>query len=139
MVYWFMRKRVSIFVYITVYIGWLLGFIILATLPFDIYTSSTFDKENPTDTMLFHRDFMQWNWQISYMITFVLTWIVFPFLMVYVVRGEFSFRRRLWMTFLYNLVSYIIYLVVLAIIIPVVFILINKNKEKKDRLGLFDV
>jgi uncharacterized membrane protein YesL len=111
----------------------------LATLPFDIYTSSTFDKENPTDTMLFYRDFMQWNWQISYMITFVLTWIVFPFLMVYVVRGEFSFRRRLWMTFLYNLVSYIIYLVVLAIIIPVVFILINKNKEKKDRLGLFDV
>lgn len=76
--------------YFSVFIGWLLGFIILATLPYDIYTSSIGNKDDPTDEMKFDRDFIRWNWRILYMLTFLLTWFVFPFLMVYVIRGEFS-------------------------------------------------
>ena len=139
MVYRYMRKGVQIFVYFSVYVGWILGFVILATLPFDIYTTSTFREDSPSDTMQFYRDFTQWNWKISYLMTFVLTWFIFPFFMVYVVRGEFSIGRKLLMTCLYNLVSYIIYLVLIAILIPVVFVLINKNRKKSEKVGIFDV
>lgn len=134
-----MRKNTPISVYITVYVGWILGFVILATLPFDIYTSSVFKPENPTDRMLFYRDFIQWNWKILYILTFMLTWFVFPFLMAYVIRGEFTRCRRLWKATLSNIVSYVIYLIFIAILIPVVFLLINKNRARKDRVSIFDV
>jgi hypothetical protein len=88
--YRYMRKGTPLYVYFTVYVGWILGFVIIATLPFDIYTSSIYDKVNPTSTMELYRDFIQWNWKILYVMTFVLTWFVFPYLMVHVVRGEFS-------------------------------------------------
>lgn len=68
--YRYMQKGVHLSVYITVYIGWILGFVIMATLPFDIYTSSVYDAENPTHTMTFYRDFIQWNWKILYIFTF---------------------------------------------------------------------
>lgn len=138
-IYRYMRKNTKIYVYITVYVGWFLGFVILATLPFDLYTSSVFDKENPTPEMKLYRDFMFWNWKISYFLTFALTWFIFPYLMVYVVRGEFRRWKRLWKTILYNIISIIIYLVICAILIPLVYFLVNKNKKSEERVTIFDV
>ena len=95
MIYRYMRKGAPIYVYFTVYVGWILGFVILATLPFDIYTSSVYDAQNPTEAMEFFRGLIQWNWKILYILTFILTWLVFPFLMAYVIRGEFSRLRKI--------------------------------------------
>lgn len=88
--YKYLRKGTKVYVYFTVFVGWVLGFVILATLPFDIYTSSIYDSDNPSDEMEFNRGFIHWNWKICYLLTFILTWFVFPFLMAYVIRGEFT-------------------------------------------------
>lgn len=121
------------------FVGWLLGFIIMATLPYDIYTSSIYDQAHPTDTMKFDRDFMIWNWRVSYMLTFLLTWFVFPFLMVYVIRGEFSRLKKIWKTIVVNIIYYIAYIVFIAIIIPVIYLLVNNHRDDNSKVGLFDV
>ena len=135
----FMKKGSPILVYITVYIGWFLGFIIIATLPFDIYVSSNFDTKNPTDQMIFLRDFTKWNWKILYAITFALTWFIFPLQMVYVVRGEFSRTKRMVKTLLENLISYLIYIVLGVGVLLLIFFLVNNKKKAKERVGMFDV
>lgn len=137
--YRYMKKGTPLYVYFTVYIGWILGFVIIATLPFDIYTSSIYDKEDPTDTMEFYRSFTQWSWKILYVLTFVLTWFIFPFLMVYVVRGEFSILKKIGRTLLANLISYVIYIVATVILLLIIFFLVNKDKAKKDRVSILDV
>jgi O-antigen/teichoic acid export membrane protein len=134
-----MKKGTPAYVYITVYIGWILGFVIFAILPLDLYTSSVFDEQNPGPNEEFYRDFLEWNWKILYMITFILTWLVFPFLMVYVVRGEFTFWRRLKKTCLENLISYVVYTVAVVVFLLIIYFLVNKDRKHKDKVGIFDV
>lgn len=133
----YMRKKSPIHVYITVYIGWFAAFIILATLPFDIYTSSNFDKDNSTD--VFVRNFTIWNWKILYFITSSLTWVIFPLQMSYVIRGEFSRLRRWWKTFLANLISYLIFGILGAVILLGIYFLVNRNRKPEEKAGIIDV
>lgn len=138
-VYRYMRKNTKIYVYITVYVGWFLGFMILATLPFDLYSSSVFDKENPTPDMKLYRHFLYWNWKISYFLTFALTWFIFPYLMVYVVRGEFRRLKRLWKTILYNIISITVYLIICAILIPMIYFLVSSNNSLTEVVTILSI
>ena len=59
--------------------------------------------------------------------------------MVYVIRGEFSRLKKIWKTIVVNLIYYIAYIIFIAIIIPVIYLLVNKDRDDKSKVGLFDV
>ena len=117
----------------------MLGFIIVAALPLDMYTTSIYDEHRPTQDMRFYRDFIQWNWKVCYTITFLLTWIVFPYFMVYAVRGEFTRFKRIWKTFVFNVWIYLATFIFAAGVLPVVYLLVNKDREDKEKVGIVDV
>ena len=137
--YRYLRKGTPFYIYLTVFVGWILGFIIIATLPLDIYTSSVYDEKASDDDDEFFRDFIQWNWKVLYIITFILNWIVFPYLMAYAVRGEFTRCRRIWKSLVFNMWSYLAYIIFVSAAIPIVYLLINKNRKDKNKIGIIDV
>lgn len=79
-------KKTQYYVYFFVFIGWVLAFIILTVVPYDVYLAK--GGEGDKDTL-----YVCWN--IIYWIIFVLCWTMLPMMQNYHMAGEFTFLTKI--------------------------------------------
>ena len=79
---------------ILVYLTWLLSFIIVVILPYDVYHSLQNDYT------------MSVVWKVIYYLIFILTWLLLPVAQEYETAGEFTPREKFKTALINNLIIY---------------------------------
>eukprot|EP01035_Chromulina_nebulosa_P034696 gene34696-46579_t len=87
---------------LTVYISWVMGFIGVLLLPYDLSVALIDEKQSMLLLTI---------WRITYWGTFFLAWVVLPLQMEYHGSGHFSFKNKLKEAFLKLIVSGVIAMV----------------------------
>jgi len=105
-------KMVTFDVSVTVYMSWVLGFVGILLLPYDLSISLVLDEQSQSLIAV---------WQITYWSTFLLAWVVLPLQYEYHSSGHFSFKQKMYDAVVNNLlavgiglVAIIIYMCVMA-------------------------
>ena len=102
---YYARKDMNKFVFFTAFITWLMNFVLVILLPFDIYyTQTNKGKENniPYST----GKIIEYGYGITYWSLFILSWIIIPLLQSYESSGEFTKIEKLKSSLRENLIYY---------------------------------
>jgi hypothetical protein len=94
LIYQYAMPEVTPAVKILVYLTWLLSFIIVVLLPYDIYHSLQSDYT------------MSVVWKVIYYSIFVLTWLLLPIAQEFETAGEFTTKDKLKTAIINNLIIY---------------------------------
>ncbi|CAG9331206.1 LMBRD2_4 [Blepharisma stoltei] len=90
-IYTYASKSTAFYVYFFSFIGYFLGFAIVALIPYDIYlgkTNSEYDSQQEADLM-------RSVWLSVYWTVFALCWFILPLIQEYEISGNFSFISRM--------------------------------------------
>ena len=112
---YYSRKNINKLVFITAYITWLMNFILVILVPFDIfYTQTKKGKEKPIPSIT--EIIIKYGYGITYWGLFILSWIIIPLLQSYESSGEFTKMEKLKSSLKENIIYYSV-LGVISIII----------------------
>jgi len=84
---YYAAAMVSTDIRFTVYLSWILGFIGILILPYDLSNAVVYDN---------HVNLLSGVWRFVYWSTFFLAWIVLPIQMEMHGSGKFSLKEKLW-------------------------------------------
>jgi hypothetical protein len=82
----FPSKETPKYVYVFVFAGWLLPFVSVAIVPYDVYLALSGDGDTYT---------LYVAWDILYWVVFGSCWVVLPLMKNVMTSGEFTFLRKL--------------------------------------------
>ena len=108
-------------VFFTAYITWLMNFILVILLPFDIYYTQT-GKGKDNGMKDFTENIIKYGYGITYWSLFILSWIIIPLLQSYEGSGEFTKMEKLKSSLKENAIFYSILGVISIIILLISFI-----------------
>ncbi len=124
-------KSVHCFMRFTIFIGWLVSFMIIVMLPLDIHltlqrsTNSSFSS-NPEASLEYQ--YLAYWWYASYWFVFFLTWAFYPLINDFAGAGDFTFRGKLKTSIIRNLLFYGICLLLILVLLFILY-LINGLKK----------
>lgn len=84
-------KSTAVYVYIFVFLGYFLAFVLVVLLPYDIYLSIDNSLANIKEL----RFILSIIWRVIYWIVFILCWVILPVIQEYEMAGDFNPASRL--------------------------------------------
>ena len=115
------HKSVHCFMALTIFVGWLVSFMIIVMLPLDIHLSLL--RSTPATSLEYQ--YLQYWWYASYWFVFFLTWAIYPIINDFAGAGDFTFRAKLCTSLLRNLVFYSVCLLLIVVLVGILY-LINR-------------
>jgi len=95
---YYASPKLSLLVYCSTGLAWLTSLSIISLVPIDVWATVSQQRNERIGTL----------WDISYWITFALTWLLIPIHQGYVDAGDFSVRARFWTSIRDNLTFWLI-------------------------------
>ena len=118
---YYSMKKTNLLVFFTAYITWLMNFVLVILLPFDIYyTQTKKGKENGMKNIT--ENILKYGYGITYWSLFILSWIFIPLLQSYESSGEFTKMEKLKSSLRENVIFYCILGVICIIILFISFL-----------------
>ena len=118
---YYSMKNTNKLVFFTAYITWLMNFVLVILLPFDIYyTQTKKGKENGMKNIT--ENILKYGYGITYWSLFILSWIFIPLLQSYESSGEFTKMEKLKSSLRENVIFYCILGVICIIILFISFL-----------------
>ena len=88
---YFSRKKMNIIIFITSLLCWFMNLFLIILIPYDVYYSQKNDKQIPKPS----ENLIDYGFQLTYWILFILSWFIIPILQEYEISGEFKVSEKL--------------------------------------------
>ena len=88
---YYARKKMNLIIFFTSLICWFMNLFLIILIPYDVYYSQKIDKKMPETS----EKFIDYGYQISYWILFILSWFIIPIMREYECSGEYKISEKL--------------------------------------------
>jgi len=101
---YFARKKMNLIIFFTALLCWFMNLFFIILIPYDVYYSQKVDQKIPKTS----EKFIDYGYQITYWVIFILSWFIIPIMKEYECSGEFTVSEKLKQSLRSNLKFFII-------------------------------
>jgi len=101
---YFARKKMNLIIFFTSLICWFMNLFFIILIPYDVYYSQKVNQKIPETS----EKFIDYGYQITYWVLFILSWFIIPIMKEYECSGEFRASEKLKQSLRSNIKFFIV-------------------------------